>query len=102
MVQFRFWLDDDYGIIRQRSAPGLLWHPELWREGKWQTGSAYLMDAITGGSDDGWWGAPSAKVLSEQEAAEYAKGHKIDLFADNPDSPHRGTELSIGSACGDQ
>jgi hypothetical protein len=45
------------------------------------------MDAITGGSDDGWWGAPSAELLSHEQAAQYAAAHGIDLFADNRDAP---------------
>jgi hypothetical protein len=46
------------------------------------------MDAITGGSDDGWWSCPTAEPLSETEAAEYAAQHGVTLFADNLDAPH--------------
>jgi hypothetical protein len=88
VVKVRFWLDDDYGIIRRRSAPGLLWHPELWHDGRWVVGSPYVMDAITGGSDDGWWSCPTAEPLGEAEAAEYAERHGVALFADNPDDSH--------------
>jgi hypothetical protein len=88
VVKLRFWLDDDYGIIRQRRAPGLLWHPQLWHDGRWVVGSPYVMDAITGGSDHGWWGCPSAEPLGAAEAAEYAARHGVELLADNPDDPH--------------
>ena len=96
MVQFRFWFDDDYGIIRQRRAPGLLWHPELWYDERWHVGSPYVLDAITGGSDDGWWGQPTAELLSDAAAAEYAAAHGIELFADNPDAPHTGEQVGHG------
>lgn len=89
-MQFRFWLDEDYGIIRQRSAPGLLWHPELWHDGRWYVGSADVVDAITGGSDDGWRGSPTAEVLTEADAVHYAQVHAIDLFGENPDLPNLG------------
>jgi hypothetical protein len=90
MVEVQFWLDDDHGIIRQRRAPGLLWHPELWRAGRWHVGSPYVLDAITGGSDDGWWGQPLAELLSASEADEYAATHGVELFSDNPDASHVG------------
>ena len=53
-LQFRFWFSDKYGLIRQRSRPGELFHPEVWRKGRWEVGSPYVMDAITGmgGSGD--------------------------------------------------
>lgn len=88
MVEARFWLDDDYGIIRQRRAPGLLWHPELWRDGRWVVGSPYVVDAITGGSDDGWWGEPTAEPLEATAAVVYAAKLGVELLADNPDDSH--------------
>jgi hypothetical protein len=94
VVQFRFWLDDDHGIIRQRSAPGLLWHPELWYDGRWHVGSPYVMDAITGGTDDGWWSCPTAELLTDEDAARYAEAHGVELFADNSDDPHSDNKSS--------
>ncbi len=52
MVEFKFWFSDKYGLIRQRSSPGKLFYPEVWRDRQWTFGSPYVMDAITGMGED--------------------------------------------------
>ncbi len=87
-LQFRFWFSDKYGLIRQRSRPGELFHPEVWRKGRWEVGSPYVLDAITGMGEDPWSCGEFSDEWDEEKAAAYAKQEGIDLFADNRDDPH--------------
>ena len=88
MVEFRFWYSDKYGLIRQRHTPGALFHPEVWRDGAWITGSPYVMDAITGMGEDLWSCGEMAFEQDQAQAEAYAAGHGIDLYAENRGDPH--------------
>ena len=77
----------------QRSAPGRLWHPEVWRGRRWVTGSAYVYDAITGLGEDVWSSGESTDAWSEALAQAYARKHGVDLFAANGDALDRMEEL---------
>lgn len=87
-MSFRFWHSDAYGLIRRRSTPAALFYPEIWRDGRWQVGSSYVMDAITGMGEDAFSSGDYADELSESQARTAAAESGIDLFADNPDAPH--------------
>jgi hypothetical protein len=87
-MTFRFWFSENRGLIRQRQAPGLSWHPEVWKGQRWVTGSSYVMDAITGMGEDGWSCGESAEHWDLSRAEHYAAEHGIDLYADNVDDPH--------------
>jgi hypothetical protein len=87
-LKFRFWFSDRYGLIRQRSKPGALFHPEVWRRGRWEVGSPYVMEAITGMGGDSWSCGDMADEWDEENAAAWAKQAGIDLFADNRADPH--------------
>ena len=87
-IAFGFWFSENRGIIRQREAPGLLWHPEVWNGQRWVTGSAYVMDAITGMGEDVWSCGEFAEEWNLTQAEQYAKEHGIDLYSNNLDDPH--------------
>ena len=93
-MTFTFWFSENRGLIRQRQEPGLLWHPEVWNGRRWVTGSAYVMDAITGMGEDGWSCGESADQWERHLAEGYAAEHGIDLYADNADDPHRAPDTS--------
>jgi len=78
---FKFWFSEERGLIRQRSDLGSLWHPEVWDGTRWVTGSAYVMDAITGMGEDAWSCGEWAQSWDLDRAEGYAKEHGIDLFA---------------------
>jgi hypothetical protein len=88
-VQYSFWFSATRGLIRQRRAPGALWHPEVWNGRHWTTGSPYVMDAITGLGEDVWSSGEAADAWSEAQALEYARLRGIDLYAANGDPPRR-------------
>jgi hypothetical protein len=46
------------------------------------------MDAITGMGEDPYSCGEFSEQVDSEAAAEHAKEHGIDLFADNPDDPH--------------
>ena len=87
MVEFQFWLSKSRGLIRQRRAPGLLYHPEVWRDERWVTGSPYVMDAITGMGEDLWSCGEAADKLDQPAAESYASANGIDLFGENLEDP---------------
>ena len=62
-------------------------HPEVWRKGRWVTGSAYVMDAITGMGEDAYSCGEYADEISVAEAEQVAARNGIDLYARNPDDP---------------
>ena len=70
---YEFWESDKYGIIRQRGTETELNHPEVWRDGRWQIGSPYVMDAITGMGEDGYSCGEWAFELSLDAAILYSK-----------------------------
>ncbi len=82
-ITYNFWFSDTRGIIRQRKAPGLSWHPEVWNGEGWVTGSAYVMDAITGMGEDGFSCGEWAASWNLLQAEQYAREHGIDLYAAN-------------------
>ncbi len=82
---FRFWSSKNYGIIRQRSGPKWSAHPEIWRKGRWITGSPYVMDAITGMGEDGYSCGGWADEMSLQDAQSHAAEKRIDLYG-SPES----------------
>jgi len=77
--QSRYWVSDKYGLIRQRGAPGYLWHPETWRDGRWIVGSPYVMDAITGMGEDPYSCGEMAFELDQEKAEAYANENGIEL-----------------------
>ncbi len=86
-LKYEFWMANIYGIVRQRRAPGLLYHPEVWRDGRWHEGSPYVMDAITGMGEDPWSCGEWADPWTLEQATQFAAENSIDLFAENPDDP---------------
>ncbi len=84
---YEFWMAKRHGIVRQRRAPGLLYHPEVWRDGRWHKGSPYVMDAITGMGEDPYSCGEWADRWTLEQAIRYATEICIDLFAENPDDP---------------
>jgi len=86
-MSYAFWFSDAHGFIRQRSAPGRLWHPEVWNGQRWVTGSPYVFDAISGMGEDAWSCGEHAIAWDAATAERYAAEHGIDLFGANPDAP---------------
>lgn len=87
-LEYEFWMSDNRGIIRQRRAPGLLYHPEVWQGGRWHQGSPYVMDAITGMGEDPYSCGEWADEWTLEQAIQHASENGIDLFAENPDDPY--------------
>ena len=85
VVTFRFWLSPDHGLVRLVETATKMWHPEVWREGHWETGSTYVWDAITGMGEDPWSCGEHASSLTLAEAEKYAVAHGVDLCAENAD-----------------
>ena len=79
MTQFRYWISERYGLIRQHTTGEGMGHPEVWGDGRWQPGSAYVMDAITGLGEDLWSCGESADECDQAKAEQYARRHGIDL-----------------------
>jgi len=65
---YEFWLADGHGLIRQRRKSGRLAHPEVWRNGRWITGSSFVVDAITGMGEDAFSCGEFADALTISEA----------------------------------
>jgi len=84
-MTYEFWESDKYGIIRQRSDVEGTYYPEVWRNGRWQDGTPYVMDAITGMGEDAYSCGEMAFELSAEDANLYSKKLGVDLFAENPD-----------------
>ena len=80
-MTFKFWYSENRGLIRQRSEPGSLGHPEVWDGTRWVIGSAYVMDAITGMGEDSWSCGEWAQPWDLAKAEAYAKEHGIDLYS---------------------
>lgn len=87
-LKYEFWMSDCHGIVRQRRAPGLIYHPEVWRDGGWYKGSPYVMDAITGMGEDPYSCGEWAHPFTLEQAIQYAAENCMDLFAENPDDPY--------------
>ena len=87
-MQFDFYVSQKWGLIRKRSSTAASFHPEVWNDGRWVTESPYVMDAITGMGEDPYSCGEFSEPVDSEAAAEHAKEHGIDLFADNPDDPH--------------
>lgn len=81
---------DRHGLVRVRQTDSELCHPEVWRDGNWNTGSPYAMDAITGMSGDPYSCGEYSEQLSLEQAKSYAAKNGIDLFAENVESPDCG------------
>lgn len=77
MTEVRFWISEKYGLIRQ--AGGVAGVPEIWGPLGWQTGSPYVMDAITGLGEDLWSCGESADECDLATAEAFAKERGIDL-----------------------
>lgn len=78
---YRFWNDDGFGLIRQRSRYRELHHPEVIRRPQgWITGPPEAMDAITGMGPDLWSCGGWAREMTPQEALELAEQYGIGLF----------------------
>jgi len=79
-MEYVFWTSSNYGMIRQRRTPDALYHPEIWRDGGWVTGTEYVMDAISGMGEDVWSCGEMAFPMELPEAETYAEEHGIELF----------------------
>ena len=78
---YLFWKDDGSRLIRQKRSYQELHHPEVVHSrGKWATGPAELLDAISGMGESPWSCGEWAVELSLQEAQELAKYLKVGLF----------------------
>jgi hypothetical protein len=86
-VSVRFWLSEERGLIRRRTWPGGAAHPEVWRDGRWVTGSPYVLDAVTGLGEDPWSSGEFADEVDRATAEAYAARHGIRL--DDPPSGKR-------------
>lgn len=84
--QCRFWFSDHFGLIRQRSVPGRIWFPEIWRDGRWRSGTPAVMDAITGLGEDPWSCGEWSQAWDATRATAYASQQGIDLLATNADA----------------
>jgi len=62
-------------------------HPEIWRDGRWITGSPYVMDAITGMGEDAYSCGEVADEISVADAEKTTNRDGIDLYAPNSDDP---------------
>lgn len=80
--EYRFWDGERRGLIRQRDGHG---HPEVWKNGRWVYGSAYVMDAITGMGEDPYSCGEWAFDISVQQAEAIAAKLGIEPYAPNPD-----------------
>lgn len=58
-------------------------HPEVWHDGYWRYGSAYVVDAITGMGEDVWSSGECADPWDEEKATAYTEANKIDLFCES-------------------
>jgi hypothetical protein len=81
--KYEFWISDNHGIIRVRENIFGRYHPEIVRDGKWITGSAYVMDAITGMGEDPWSCGEYAFKIDEENAFKECKKLDIDPFGPN-------------------
>ena len=81
MAEFRFWISDKHGLIRQRKGTRGGGFPEIWGATGWQEGSPYVMDAITGLGEDLWSCGESADECDLATADKYAKQNGIDLLS---------------------
>lgn len=79
-TQFRFWFSDTRGLIRQRRTDEAVFHPEVSVSGKWVTGSAYVMDAISGMGEDPWSCGEWADDWNSEQAEDYARRFGIELY----------------------
>jgi len=86
-MTYEFWESDRHGVIRQRSNAEGPYYPEVWRNGRWQNGSPYVMDAITGMGEDAYSCGEWAFELSPDEAMLYAKEHGVELYAEHSEDP---------------
>lgn len=79
-TQFRFWISERYGLIRQdASAP---WEqPQVWSTQGWIPGSPYVMDSITGLGEDLWSSGDCADECDLETAEAFAQEKGIDLLS---------------------
>jgi guanosine-3',5'-bis(diphosphate) 3'-pyrophosphohydrolase len=77
---YQFWESDHYGLIRQKSRHKELHHPEIIKNGKWESGSPYVMDAITGMGEDNYSCGEFAVDLSIEEAEGFGNKSNIGLY----------------------
>ena len=84
-MTYEFWESDKHGIIRQRSDEEGSCYPEVWRNGRWQDGTPYVMDAITGMGEDAYSCGEMAFELSPDEAKLQSKILGVNLFSENTD-----------------
>lgn len=81
MADYRFWISNKFGLIRQETETGGAGFPEIWGPNGWQAGSPYVMDAITGLGEDLWSCGEDADECDLAAAEEFAKQRGIDLFS---------------------
>lgn len=80
MSNYKFWISERYGLIRQ--AADTPWgHPQIWGENGWVQGSPYVMDSITGLGEDLWSSGDCADECDLQSAQAFAQERGIDLLA---------------------
>lgn len=82
--EFKFWLWESHGIIRQKCT-GSPWNElEVWVNGEWVIGPPEAMDAVTGMGPDPWSCGEYAEELSIEQAGAFAAANQIDLYAPGP------------------
>ena len=79
LARYRFWDGGIRGLIRQRSGPGWQAYPEIWHDGGWVKGSAYIVDAISGMGEDAYSCGSWADDLTLKQAEAMAAEKGIDL-----------------------
>jgi len=83
LAQYEFWQWDDHGLIRCKRDGNGGAYPEVWRGNRWETGTAYAVDAITGMGEDPYSCGECAEPLSIEQAQEYAAANQVDLLGPN-------------------
>jgi hypothetical protein len=78
--EYKFWLWDGKGLIRQKRGESGWCHPEVWFKGQWIVANGSAVDAITGMGPDPWSCGEYAEEMSLDQATEYAASRAIDLF----------------------
>lgn len=86
LEDYEFWLWKSHGLIRRKNHDGSWTYPEVWNDGRWEMGSAYAVDAITGMGEDPYSCGEWAQQLSVKQAQEYAAKYRIDLLGPNQSS----------------
>ena len=86
--EFKFWMWESHGIIRQRNH-GSSWNElELWVNGRWVIGPPEAMDAVTGMGPDPWSCGEYAEEMPVEQAEAFAAANRIDLYGPGRSDPN--------------